>query len=206
MIKETPYGELSDKELGEACSQRDPLAWVEFIHRFSGIIYYVIKIRCGIKNHADAEEVYQSVVIKIYNKLGTVKDMTKLRSWITTLSYNECIDYRRRQKLYNRVFVPQNDETDMSELPMQEKFTIMKEFITKVKNAFALLSPDNKQILKEKLKGSSVDDISAKLNVPKGSVHYLHKKACQELKDILAEMEISYDDLKSIIDYLAYSI
>ncbi len=55
-------------------------------------------INSKVSNIHDAEDILQVVFVKVYNKLNTLTDEIKLRSWIYSITNNSIIDYYRQKK------------------------------------------------------------------------------------------------------------
>ena len=51
-----------------------------------------------IKNKEESEDILQEVFIKILSKIGTLKDSSKLQSWVYQMTRNAIIDYIRKKK------------------------------------------------------------------------------------------------------------
>ena len=51
-----------------------------------------------IKNKAIADDILQDSFIKIHTKLHTLKDLTKLKSWIFTITRNSILDHFKESK------------------------------------------------------------------------------------------------------------
>ena len=64
-----------------------------------------------VKNVTVTEDILQDTFIKIHTKLHTLKDITKLKSWIFTIARNAIMDYF---KSTNTTFELANSETETS--------------------------------------------------------------------------------------------
>jgi RNA polymerase sigma-70 factor (ECF subfamily) len=62
-----------------------------------------------VKNTAVADDILQDTFIKIHNKLHTLKDITKLKSWCFTVARNSILDY---WKTTNQTFEIYNFEAE----------------------------------------------------------------------------------------------
>ncbi|MEX6627266.1 sigma-70 family RNA polymerase sigma factor [Tenacibaculum salmonis] len=62
-----------------------------------------------VKNTTATDDILQDTFIKIHTKLHTLKDITKLKSWIFTIARNAIIDYF---KSTNKTFELANFETE----------------------------------------------------------------------------------------------
>jgi len=55
-------------------------------------------IRKKISNPAAVEDIFQDVFLKIHSKVDTLKDETKIRSWVYQIAQNTVIDYYRKHR------------------------------------------------------------------------------------------------------------
>ena len=55
-----------------------------------------------VKDKSHADDIFQDVFIKIHNSIDSLKDETKIRSWIFQITRNTIADYYRTQKYFDR--------------------------------------------------------------------------------------------------------
>jgi len=55
-------------------------------------------IRKRVSNASAAEDIFQDVFLKIHSRIDTLKDDTKIRSWVYQIAQNTIIDYYRKHK------------------------------------------------------------------------------------------------------------
>ena len=84
-------GTRSDSDLVAACLTGDHEAWNELVERFSRYVY-AICTQAFRFNGTDAEDVFQEVYARIFDRLDTLRDPDALRPWIGQLTRRECID------------------------------------------------------------------------------------------------------------------
>lgn len=80
--------DLTTHELIEHCKHGESEAWSALITRF-GCLVHSIPHRYGMCE-ADADDVFQSVIAKLFRCLAQVKDPRKLPSWLITVTRREC--------------------------------------------------------------------------------------------------------------------
>ena len=51
----------------------------------------------NVANHADVDELLQDILIKTYKHVGSVKDGTKIKSWLFQVANNTIIDFYRKR-------------------------------------------------------------------------------------------------------------
>lgn len=62
-----------------------------------------------LKNETDAEDAAQEVMIKLWNNLRTINPAA-YKSWIMKTTYNLCIDYRRKNRIYDLADFSDSDD------------------------------------------------------------------------------------------------
>ena len=98
MQTSTPnYQSYSDPQLTAACLRSERKAWEELVHRFSDLVYSIPLKRCGLVTE-DAEDIYQTVFQTIFEKLDTLRDKEKLRAWIVSITWRQCLNLIRSRK------------------------------------------------------------------------------------------------------------
>src|SRR5215217_5467689 len=76
-----------DRELIADCLDGDQDAWAALIARYQRLIYSIpIKARLSAD---DASDIFQSVCLKLYEKLSTLRDSEKISSWLITTTTRE---------------------------------------------------------------------------------------------------------------------
>jgi RNA polymerase sigma-70 factor (ECF subfamily) len=81
----------SDRELVAACLAGDQEAWNELVERFSRYVYAICTQAFRL-DAGDADDVFQEVYARIFDRLDTLRDPDALRPWIGQLTRRECID------------------------------------------------------------------------------------------------------------------
>jgi RNA polymerase sigma factor (sigma-70 family) len=86
--------EPSDAKLVARCRTGDDDAWRELVERFSRYVYAICVQAFRLPEH-DAEDVFQEVFARVYEKLETLRDDEAFRPWIGQLTRRCCIDRMR---------------------------------------------------------------------------------------------------------------
>jgi RNA polymerase sigma factor (sigma-70 family) len=87
-------GHLSDGDLVAACREGDDGAWRELVERFSRYVYAIAVRAYGLQG-ADAEDVFQEVFARAYDRLDTLRDDEAIRAWLGQLARNLAVDRLR---------------------------------------------------------------------------------------------------------------
>jgi RNA polymerase sigma factor (sigma-70 family) len=81
---------LSPTELVDACVERRPGSWEEFLRRYANLIYSTI-LKVGLPD-ADQEDAFQSAILVIYADLGRLRSRESIASWIVGITYRQAIN------------------------------------------------------------------------------------------------------------------
>jgi RNA polymerase sigma factor (sigma-70 family) len=87
-------GMLADADLVARCRDGDQQAWNELVTRFSRYVYAITSRVYRLDEH-DAEDVFQDVFARTYERLGELRDDEAIRPWIATLTRRLCVDRLR---------------------------------------------------------------------------------------------------------------
>jgi RNA polymerase sigma factor (sigma-70 family) len=96
-----------DRELIAACLGGDPSAWEALIARYQRLIYS-IPVRARLSSD-DAADIFQSVCLKLYEKLSTLREYEKISSWLITTTTRETWRVAARNR---RETVPAGSDSD----------------------------------------------------------------------------------------------
>jgi RNA polymerase sigma factor (sigma-70 family) len=76
-----------DRDLVAACLAGDASAWETLVARYQRLVYSIpMKARLSAD---DAADIFQSVWLKLYEKLASLRDHEKLSSWLITTTTRE---------------------------------------------------------------------------------------------------------------------
>ena len=103
--------ELTDAQLVERCRAGDQGAWNELVERFSRYVY-AIAVRGFRLPENDAEDVFQDVFARTFERLESLRDDTAIRPWLAQLTRNACVDRIRAGTREQPTEEPLADEVD----------------------------------------------------------------------------------------------
>jgi RNA polymerase sigma factor (sigma-70 family) len=86
--------EQTDAQLVSRCRDGDPDAWNEFVERFSRYVYAISSRGFRLPPH-DAEDVFQEVFSRAFERLGELRNDDAVRPWLAQLTRRLCIDRLR---------------------------------------------------------------------------------------------------------------
>jgi RNA polymerase sigma-70 factor (ECF subfamily) len=89
---------IIEKQLVERLIKGDPGAFREFVEAYKKRIYGLAFELT--RNHADAEDVSQSVFIKVFRSIGTFQRDARLNSWLYRITVNAALDHLRKRSFF----------------------------------------------------------------------------------------------------------
>lgn len=137
---ELTTAEVSDAALVARCRAGDDDAWRELVERFSRYVY-AIAVQGFRLSQQDAEDVFQDVFARVYERLDSLRDDDAVRPWIAQLTRRVCIDRLRSGSRESDA-----DLDDLPELPAEDALSALEEAFD-VHEAMAELPENCQQIL-----------------------------------------------------------
>ena len=181
----------TDPELVEECLNGEAGAWEALVFRYQRLIYS-IPVKLGFSQD-DAADVFQSICLKLVEKLETLRDHNKLGSWLITATTRECW---RKSTLSRREVLgplPGGDphEDDLSSLtaellPIEAQVILEQQQL--IREAIAQLPERCRRLItmlfyeKDDL---SYADIARLMKMPVASVGPTRARCLQKLKKLL---------------------
>lgn len=156
-------------------------------------------IRQKINNPHDAEDILQDVFIKIYKNIHSIKDPSKIKSWIYQIANNTIIDYYRKRKdtpteaeFLEKSSIEEDDSDNLNDEICQCLRTMISELPVTQQNAikqYNLEGKTHKEISKE----ADISISGSKMRVQRGK---------ENLKETLLDCcEFKFDAFGNVIDY-----
>lgn len=169
---------LSDAELVKRCRGKDEKAWNEFVERFSRYVYAICMQAFRMSEH-EAEDVFQEVFTRAFERLDTLRDDTAVKPWIAQMTRRLAIDRIRSTK---RVLVtdevPEQEFND--ELARLDEALLVREVLKTL--------PENCLEVVDRffVRDESYRTISEALGIPSGTIASRISRCLAKLK---AELE-----------------
>lgn len=182
----------TDRQLVESCLKGDRAAWETLILRYQRLIYS-IPIKHGF-SPVDAADIFQSVCVKIIERLSTLRDYDRVSSWLITTTTRECwrlaTERRREQQaaMYDEDYEKDIINSLASAEPLADQQQQALERQQAVREAVAALPERCRRLItllfynKEEL---SYSDIARILKAPVNSIGPTRARCLQKLKKIL---------------------
>jgi len=86
--------EQTDAQLVSRCREGDTAAWNEFVERFSRYVFAICSRGFRLAEH-DAEDVFQEVFARAFERLPELRNDEAVRPWLAQLTRRLCIDKLR---------------------------------------------------------------------------------------------------------------
>ncbi len=163
--------ELTVNELVDRAKGGDSEAWDELVERYAPLLWSVCrKHRLG---RADADNVVQSVWLRLVDQLDRLRDPAALPGWLATTTRRECLrvlymSHGPHAAMYAR---------DVETLPDERAGVAEQDLLTAerqaaLRAAFAQLPPSGQELISLLIADPPLPyaDISAKLGIPVGSI------------------------------------
>ena len=161
-MTDTPAAAPSDAELVAGCRSGDPEAWNALVERFSRYVSAIATQAFRLPEH-DAEDVFQVVFMRVFERIGSLRSDEAIRPWIGQLTRNCCLDLLRAS---GRV-VPVEQ---LEELTAADAIARLDEAMT-VREALARLGQECQEILDRFFaRDESYRTIGDVLSLPAGTI------------------------------------
>jgi len=199
---------MSNEELIVLCAKRDRSAWDEFIARYEGLVrkavYYKLRRMNSRSLWNDADDIVQEVFLTLWegNKLSSVRDASKLGSWLFMVAANNVVNYCRKRWKRERAEKSLSEPVSGDEVFTLEDVVFSEkpdpgeevesmdalEFIDKCLDS---LKERERTILRDNLyDGRKQVEIADDLGVPAGTVCAVIRRGKEKLKKELKELYV----------------
>jgi len=168
----------ADTQLVERCLRGDQSAWNELVEEYSRYVYAII-MRGYRLSESDAEDVFQDVFARVFERLETLRDDDALRGWIAQVTRNLCSDHLRRAH-------PTEELSDETVTELDDRLADL-DMALAVRQALVRLPAGCADILDRFFcRDQSYRTISAELDLPSGTIASRIARCLTRLRDVLA--------------------
>jgi RNA polymerase sigma factor (sigma-70 family) len=168
---------VNDAELVARCRAGDDAAWRELVDRFSRYVY-AIAVQGFRLPQQEAEDIFQEVFARVYERLDSLREDEAVRPWIAQLTRRLCID-----RLRSTARESDADIDELPELPAEDDLTALEEAFD-VHEAMAELSESCQQILDRfYARDESYRTIGDTLGLPAGTIASRISRCLDKLRD-----------------------
>ena len=160
----------------------DKQAWDMLVERYAPLIWSI----CGRHQlGADAEDISQSVWLRLVGQLGKVRDPAALPGWLATTTRRECLRMlgAARRPLAEGYVVDAETIPDEQVRPAEEEL-LVAERNAALREAFRDLPPGEQQLILMLIEDPPVPyaEISARLGIPMGSIGPTRRRCLDKLR------------------------
>ena len=192
--KAKDLAESSDPELIAACLEGNHEAWETLLARYQRLIYSIpLKSRLSLD---DASDIFQSVCLKLYEKLDTLRNHERISSWLITTTTRESWRVSARQRKEQQSFSVDDEGASDSlsglatsgpladeERELLERQQIIREGIeslpTRCRDLITMLFYEKDEL--------SYAEIARRMNMPVPSVGPTRARCLEKLKKLLQD-------------------
>jgi RNA polymerase sigma factor (sigma-70 family) len=168
--------ELTDAQLVGRCRAGDAAAWHELVERFSRYVYAIAVRAYRLPEH-DAEDVFQDVFARTYERLASLRDDESIRPWLAQLTRNACVD-RLRKSAREQPVEEADEGVDAALAELDEALAVQQ--------GLAALSGDCREILDAFFaRDESYRVIGERLDLPAGTIASRISRCLRKLKEQL---------------------
>jgi RNA polymerase sigma factor (sigma-70 family) len=169
---------LTDAELVARCRAGDQEAWRLLVDRYSRYVYAITRT-FSLREH-DAEDVFQEVFARAYERLDTLREADSLRPWLAQLTRRLCIDKLRAGSREQ----PGEEEPEGVEDRVEELTEALA-----LREALESLSEHCQEILDRFFaRDESYRTIAEALDLPAGTIASRISRCLSRLRERLEEM------------------
>ena len=173
---------LSDAELVARCRDGDDDAWRQLVERFSRYVFAIATRAYGLSGR-DAEDVFQEVFARTYERLDTLRNDDSIQPWLAQTTRRLSVDRLRagaRETVREDTYVDRPDPRDV--------ISEIDEALT-VHDAMASL-PDNCRELLDRFfaRDESYRTLGASLDLPAGTIASRISRCLGKLGDELRKI------------------
>ena len=168
---------LTDAQLVERCRAGDPAAWNELVERFSRYVYAIAVRAYRLSDH-DAEDVFQEVFAKTFERLDSLREDAAIRPWIAQLTRNACVDRLRAGAREQPSEEPRAEELDAAIEQLDDALDVHE--------GLQALSPNCREILDRFFsRDESYRVIGEALDLPAGTIASRISRCLAKLREKL---------------------
>lgn len=168
----------------------------QLYNRLGKQLKYFIFSRVG--NEAAAEDILHDVFIKIHSSIASLKDTSKLESWVFQITRNAIIDYYRKRKQYveiedSHAASEEDDEVDDAHRKASHGLFDMVEELPQIYRDAILLT---------EYQGLTQKELALRMNISLTGAKSRVQRARKMLRDLLLQCcHFEFDKYGTVIDY-----
>jgi RNA polymerase sigma factor (sigma-70 family) len=190
---------MNDLEFVQKCVKRDKQAWVQFVDRYSRLIYNYIHSVLRVKGYVVAQEnindLFQEIFLLLtrdnFEKLKSFKARNgcSLASWLRQVVVNCTIDYIRKLRPTVSLDEESDDGLTLKDILADDSTSTrdvvnQEELLTRLKDCIERLNRDDKYFLRLHInKGLSLEALRGHLRLSRGAIDMRKARIIERLRD-----------------------
>lgn len=180
---------FDDIELVEKLQKGDINAFDLIYEKYSGKLYaFGLKY---LRSAEEAEELVQSVFLKLWENHKILKKESSFKSFIFTIAYNDICKLFRKRK-YSKEYVKEILYEGTQTYSQYEEGIDYKSVLTQVQKIIDLLPEKQRTIfLKSKFEGKSTKEISAEIGLLPGTIDNSISKSLKFIRNRLSKEDLA---------------
>lgn len=132
--------------------------------------------RMFVKNREEADDLFQDILINLWNGFSRFRNASSSRTWIYRVSLNTCISYKRKKKIST---IPLSFSNDI----MEENSSESRQLIL-LHNRISQLEPIDKAIVLLWLENLPYDEIASIIGITPSAVGVKLMRIKEKLKSL----------------------
>jgi RNA polymerase sigma factor (sigma-70 family) len=176
----------------------DKRAWDELVERYAPLVWAIC--RRHLLSRADADDVGQSVWLRLVEQLAALREPAALPGWLATTTQRECLRIRRAaRKLETFEDVPDATTAGRPAATAVEDEVLRSERHAALREAFACLPPECQRLISMLVDDPPVPyaEISSRLGIPVGSIGPKRSRCLDRLRRAPALAALIDNDVKN---------
>jgi len=161
----------------------DKQSWDPLVERYAPLIWSICRTyRLG---HADAQDVGQSVWLRLVDQLGKIRDPAALPGWLATTTRRECIRVLHTPcRTHAPIYALDAENLPDEQADPADQELLAAERRAALREAFNRLPPDGQQLIAILITDPPVPytEISARLGIPRGSIGPNRRRCLAKLR------------------------
>ena len=166
----------TDKELLISCRGGDESSWQALVDRYQRLIYAIPR-RAGL-NEDQASEVFQEVIVTLYEKMNDINEPDRLHAWLVTTARRKTWRLLSKERMTQSTKSGEGDAGDealavVDNALLPDETLVRLEEEHRIRTALADLDPRCRQLLTMlyyQAEPPPYSDVATALGMPEGSI------------------------------------
>jgi RNA polymerase sigma-70 factor (ECF subfamily) len=152
------------------------------MQRYEKTVYYIAF--SFTKRNETAMDITQDVFLKAYNRLNTLQNRDNFKSWLSRITYNECVDWKRRNKKHKYEEIDEENmmDEDNSAFNGEKEIIAKEERAALMKSLFKLNTKYRLAVVLRYYKETSVKEIAGILDTSEAVVKNMLYRSLQHIR------------------------